>query len=145
MQLHFLHNRYIMSPALYNNIYKGALGEVAGRFILEQSTSLKLCDIEDGSKFEFFDFMVEDEENVYVDFKHWNLASAPYNDREQTDMEIRRKMDKIGARKVYIIGILKDSDSECSVSADGRIITIPYLIDENGKVSIKMIKQIEEA
>jgi len=141
----FSPNKYIMSPALYNNIYKGALGEVAGRYILEQSTSLNLKDIEDGSRFEYFDFEVDGEEGVYVDFKHWNTASAPYNDRDQTDKEIRSKMDRIHAKKVFIIGVLKDSDSEPSKSADGRIITIPYLIDKNGNIAKEMIKQIEEA
>ena len=31
---------YIMSPVLFQNIYKGALGEVAGKFILEKELGL---------------------------------------------------------------------------------------------------------
>ena len=58
--------------------------------------------------------------------------------------EIRNKMDIIGAQRVYIIGILKDSESIANVSADERIITIPYLVDENVKIARDMLKYIKE-
>lgn len=141
---HFQSQKYIMSPALYTNIYKGALGEVCGRYIIENYTTLKLEDIEDGSQFEYFDYRVDGHPNVYIDFKHWRNSSAPYNDRDTTMAEIRRKMEKISAQKVYIIGILKDSDSEANVSSDGRIVTIPYLADEKGDIVRDMLKYIEE-
>ena len=53
-------------------------------------------------------------------------------------------MDKIGAQRVYIIGILKDFESIANVSADERIITIPYLVDENVKIAHDMLKCIKE-
>ena len=142
---HFQVKKYIMSPALYTNIYKGALGEICGRYIIENSTSLKLEEINDGSQFEYFDYRVEDYPDVYIDFKHWKISSAPYNDKTVVMTEIRRKMDKIGAQRVYIIGILMDSESTVNVSADERIITIPYLVDKNGKIVRDMIKNIKEA
>ena len=55
------------------------------------------------------------------------------------------KMDRIGAQRVYIIGILKDSDSIANVSADERIITIPYLVDDNVKIARDMLKYLKEA
>ena len=142
---HFQPKKYIMSPALYTNIYKGALGEVCGRYIIENSTSIKLKEIQDGNQFEYFDYRIEDYPNVYIDFKHWKISSAPYNDKDDIMREIRRKMDKIGAQRVYIIGILKDSESIANVSADERIITIPYLVDENVKIARDMLKFIKEA
>lgn len=142
---HFLTKKYIMSPALYTNIYKGALGEVCGRHIIENSTSLKLEEIQDGSRFEYFDYKIEGYPNVYIDFKHWKISSASYNDRDSAMVEIRRKMEQIGAQRVYIIGILKDSESIANVSADERIITIPYLVDENVKIARDMLKFIKEA
>jgi len=33
---------YMMIPIVYNNIYKGALGEKVGKFLLEQDGSLEL-------------------------------------------------------------------------------------------------------
>ncbi|MBR6938048.1 MAG: hypothetical protein IKH63_10840 [Prevotella sp.] len=141
---HFQTKKYIMSPALYTNIYKGALGEVCGRYIIENSTSLRLEEIQNGNQFEYFDYRIEGYPNVYIDFKHWKISSAPYNDKDAIMREIRRKMDKIGAQRVYIIGILKDSESIANVSADERIITIPYLVDENVKIAHDMLKCIKE-
>ena len=141
---HFQTKKYIMSPALYTNIYKGALGEVCGRYIIENSTSLKLKEIQDGNQFEYFDYRIEDYPNVYIDFKHWKISSASYNDKDAIMTEIRSKMDKIGAQRVYIIGILKDSESIANVSADERIVTIPYLVDENAKIARNMLKFIKE-
>ena len=141
---HFQTKKYIMSPALYTNIYKGALGEVCGRYIIENSTSLKLKEIQDGNQFEYFDYRIEDYPNVYIDFKHWKISSAPYNDKDAIMTEIRSKMDKIGAQRVYIIGILKDSESIANISADERIVTIPYLVDENAKIARNMLKFIKE-
>ena len=141
---HFQTKKYIMSPALYTNIYKGALGEVCGRYIIENSTSLKLKEIQDGNQFEYFDYRIEDYPNVYIDFKHWKISSAPYNDKDAIMTEIRSKMDKIGAQRVYIVGILKDSESIANISADERIVTIPYLVDENAKIARNMLKFIKE-
>ena len=141
---HFQTKKYIMSPALYTNIYKGALGEVCGRYIIENSTSLRLEEIQNGNQFEYFDYRIEGYPNVYIDFKHWKISSAPYNDKDDIMREIRRKMDKIGAQRVYIIGILKDFESIANVSADERIITIPYLVDENVKIAHDMLKCIKE-
>lgn len=141
---HFQTKKYIMSPALYTNIYKGALGEVCGRYIIENSTSLKLKEIQDGNQFEYFDYRIEDYPNVYIDFKHWKISSAPYNDKDAIMTEIRSKMDKIGAQRVYIVGILKDSESIANISADERIVTIPYLVDENVKIARNMLKFIKE-
>lgn len=141
---HFQTKKYIMSPALYTNIYKGALGEVCGRYIIENSTSLKIKEIQDGNQFEYFDYRIEDYPNVYIDFKHWKISSASYNDKDAIMTEIRSKMDKIGAQRVYIIGILKDSESIANISADERIVTIPYLVDENAKIARNMLKFIKE-
>ena len=141
---HFQTKKYIMSPALYTNIYNGALGEVCGRYIIENSTSLKLKEIQDGNQFEYFDYRIEDYPNVYIDFKHWKISSASYNDKDAIMTEIRSKMDKIGAQRVYIIGILKDSESIANISADERIVTIPYLVDENAKIARNMLKFIKE-
>ena len=141
---HFQTKKYIMSPALYTNIYKGALGEVCGRYIIENSTSLKLKEIQDGNQFEYFDYRIEDYPNVYIDFKHWKISSAPYNDKDAIMTEIRSKMDKIGAQRVYIVGILKDSESIANISVDERIVTIPYLVDENAKIARNMLKFIKE-
>ena len=53
-------------PCSVQNIYKGALGEVAGKFILEKELGLILQEIEDPEKFESFDFVTDGD--VFFDF-----------------------------------------------------------------------------
>ncbi len=51
---------YMMIPIVYNNIYKGALGEKVGKFLLEQDGSLELLDL-DEDEFEKFDYPLQKE------------------------------------------------------------------------------------
>lgn len=126
----FEEKMYMMSPVLFHNIYKGALGEVAGRFILEKERGIHLRNITDAEKFEFFDY--EMSEGVYVDFKNWKYSYI--QDKDELRNEIIRKLDHIGGRRVYIINVVKNGDFICSETEDSRIIEIPALIDENGKI-----------
>lgn len=64
----FTPSEYLLTPPMFNNIYKGALGEVAGKFILEETLGAELREVPE-DVFEFFDFKIGDD--VYVDFKHW--------------------------------------------------------------------------
>lgn len=63
-----------MSPVLFHNIYKGALGEVCGEFILSRERGMKLKPINDPDRFEFFDFELND--GIYVDFKTGSLLTC---------------------------------------------------------------------
>ena len=134
----FGHNDLIMSPALFNNIYKGALGEVAGRFVLEQELKYKLKDIDNPSNFEFFDYELID--GVYVDFKHWKKSIA--KTVSQFHQEINEKLETIKGHKAYVINVLKRNDCEIVLDKNRKIIAIPWLIDENGKSNMKAIKML---
>ena len=83
----------ILNPVMFRNIYKGALGEVAGRFIIENELGIKLIDITEPEKFEKFDFRLNEE--VYVDFKNWDESMQV--DRENELKKIRQKMRMVGA------------------------------------------------
>lgn len=137
MQEHFLENRWatqfyekelILSPVLFQNIYKGALGEVAGRYILHKELEMDLKEIEDSNKFEFFDYEIAP--GIYVDFKHWK-QNYP-EDREIIKAEIARKLDSIEGKKVYIINIIADGEFATHVQNDKRIIEIPSLLNKDG-------------
>lgn len=136
----FEENDYIMSPVVFHNIYKGALGEVAGKYILESDRGIKLNEIENPSRFEFFDYELKPD--VYVDFKNWKFTYT--QDRQKILDEISRKMDTIGAKRAYIINIVSDQEYKPTTTVDGRIIEIPGLIDSNGKIiagALDMIKR----
>ena len=136
----FVANDYMMSPVLYYNIYKGALGEVAGSYILERELGISLSDITDPEKFEFFDYKMR--EDVYVDFKNWKFTYT--QDRESIKKEISYKMDEIRAKRVYIINLIDSGEHVATKQIDERIIEIPGLIDENGKIIKENIRMIKE-
>jgi len=122
---------YIFSPVLFQNIYKGALGEVAGRFILRQELGLELSEIEDPTHFETFDFVLGN--NIYFDFKHWK----PNTQMDETVMrsEILTKLNSVGGKCVFVINLISDRLSESSCTSDRRLIEIPGLLLPDGQVN----------
>jgi hypothetical protein len=128
-------NEYIMSPPLFNNIYKGALGEKVGRLLLYKILRIDLEEIEDENLFELFDFKVQGK-NVYIDFKHWH-ESTIFDDLEKFK-EIAGKAKKCNTQKVFIINILSERKYKYSSKMiDGvSIIEIPYLFIEGNESSI---------
>lgn len=126
----------ILSPVLFNNIYKGALGEVAGKYILEKELNTTLKDITNPDYFEFFDFELCN--GVYIDFKHWKRTII--TDPDALRKHITEKLHKIGGKKAYIINILKEDDLD--MMSTGDVIEIPYLIDEKGNPNKEAIKEL---
>lgn len=90
--LEFKPRRCIILPIVYENIYKGALGEEAGRAILE-SEGILLEEIKEGDKFEKFDFVLKDNKNVYIDFKNWSLNNIVSSNDEIEKIE--NKLEKV--------------------------------------------------
>jgi len=64
----FVPNEYLLTPPLFNNIYKGALGEVVGKYILEKYFPIDLLELPE-EHFELFDFHLGN--GIYIDFKLW--------------------------------------------------------------------------
>lgn len=110
-------------PVVYQNIYKGALGEVAGRAILE-ANGIRLTEITDVTKFERFDFCLVDDADVYIDFKNWSEGDKV--DREEYRKKCLTKLDKVGGKKVFIINVAADN-FQIHRSYNGRIIEISSL------------------
>lgn len=131
---------YILPPVLFNNIYKGALGEVCGKALLE-SGGVSLSAITDADKFEAFDFCLDGCDDAYVDFKyyqfHYGISDEEKKRIEEAEMQkIERKMLLIGATRVFIVGIIKpDADVAPYVvhNGAGSVVFVPFLIDGNGR------------
>lgn len=137
----FRENDYMMSPVLFHNIYKGALGEVAGKFILKRELGIELTEITEPEKFEFFDYQMAPD--VYVDFKNWKFSYLV--DRGSVKKDILEKLDAIGGKRAYIINIIGDSDADIAPTPiDARIIEIPCLIDRHGHPLTKCLSMIRE-
>ena len=136
---HFIHHGwatefgtgpYIMSPVLFQNIYKGALGEVTGKFILEKELGLTLQEIEDPEKFESFDFSADGD--LFFDFKHWkwNMQVKERPMREK----VLKKLDAVGGKRAFIVNLFSDGVSSPSCSNDGRLIEVPGILLPTGQV-----------
>lgn len=99
-------NDYIMAPPLFNNIYRGALGEVVGKALFYRYANVQLEDITENKIFEFFDYKVPGAV-VYVDFKNWHETSN-FDDEQMTEHIISKAKD-CKAKCVIIANILSDS------------------------------------
>lgn len=110
----------IMCPALFNDVYKGALGEAAGKAIFE-SWNLPLQEITNPSKFEKFDFMYSEDE--YVDFKHWNADPRGIDGEEELN-KVFDKLRDVGGRTAIIANILLPEDRE--------VKHLPYTRERDG-------------
>ena len=119
-----------MSPVLFQNIYKGALGEVAGKFILERELGLALREIEDPEKFELFDFAADG--NIFFDFKHWK-GNMQMEERP-IRTKILKKLDGAGGKRAFIINLFSDGVSKPSCTSDGRLVEVPGLLLPTGQL-----------
>lgn len=135
----FQMNEYMMSPVLFHNIYKGALGEVAGKYILKRELGIELKTITEPEYFEFFDYILSD--GVYVDFKNWKFTYV--QERDEIRKDILKKLDYIGAKRAYIINILSDKNYKPSAIVDQRLVEIPMLIRGDGTVCYENLHMIQ--
>lgn len=101
----FEENDYIMSPTLFNNIYKGALGEVAGRYLFWQVLNCHMEEINNPELFELFDYKLS-EYPIYVDFKNWHETTV-FDNREMLD-KIENKAEKCDCKYVLIVNIFAE-------------------------------------
>ena len=136
----FAEGELMLTPPIFNNIYKGALGEVCGRYILQEQLGLPLGEL-DVSKYELFDFKMGD--NIYFDFKLWNANIAVPADK--ITLNIKEKMKKCSADRVFVINILGESGKEFHpvVSSDRRIVEIPFVCQADS-LSDKALEFIQE-
>jgi len=123
----FAPSKFIMSPPLFNNIYRGALGEVVGKALFYRFADVELLDIEDNDLFEKFDYIIPNS-SIYVDFKNWHESS--FKDSSVEIPHIAKKARECGCKCVIIANIIADdvwSIREQTVD-DIKIVVIPALL-----------------
>ncbi len=126
----FAPNKFNMSAALFNNIYKGALGEVAGWFWFKSVLNIALEAIKEPALFELFDYKVPGLP-VYVDFKNWHEAT--HFDEEETLKKVIGKAKECKAECVIVANILADDVYSTKVThIDGiTLVCCPSLMTDN--------------
>ncbi len=129
---------YIMSPSLYQQVYLGALGEIAGKFILEKELGYDLNNL-DADCYEFFDYK---KGNVYFDFKNWDKF---VKDNDEYVKKIEWKLGTLNGSKCFVINLLKRADSPAKINISENVIQIPYLFDgEIGEINFEAINYIRD-
>lgn len=136
----FTKGNTILSPPLFKNIYKGALGEVCGKAILGHF-GIDLFNMSK-DRYELFDFVTGND--VAVDFKHW--SSSLFTDMDEQYPKILEKMDRAMVDTVFVINILKTGDHKfmnVKTFGDKVIIEVSYLYDPiTGKYNEEAIEKI---
>jgi hypothetical protein len=143
---------YILTPPIFTNIYKGALGEEAGEAVLAHfGFSLKALPIE---HFERFDGLLEHSgEQALIDFKHWDLArwrAKPDEVKKEVMAKFVNKARVIGLSRLVVCNLLGDVDAPilffdeefkvCTTSTNASIIALPALLcEKSGATNISAI------
>jgi len=134
---------YMMIPIVYNNIYKGALGEKIGKFLLEQDSRLKLLDL-DRDEFEKFDYKTEN--NIYIDFKYFGESTGLNLDIEKLISKAEKKLNLVNGKKAIIINCFGDDNRYGNrVIKKGNILIYPFIINMKSEIDYSVIEKIREA
>lgn len=126
----FAPNKYNMSAALFNNIYKGALGEAAGWFWFKSVLNITLEAIKEPALFELFDYKVPSLP-VYVDFKNWHETTR--FDEEETIKKVIGKANQCKAKCVIVANVLAENAyPSTDMRMDGiTLVCCPSLMTDN--------------
>lgn len=148
--------RYIMTPILFLNIYKGRLGEIVGSWILQKYGHLDLSSIQDLTHYEKFDRELPSGD--FIDFKHWKFITGMYFTNQNAFYnKVYEKLESIRqeypdkAAHAYIIRLCQTTDEDELLKFDNgaeftydntmRIMTVPALLTPDG-VNMKAINEI---
>lgn len=138
----FKKNKYILNPATFQRIYKGAIGEIAVKAILE-AHGIIIKEIVDNKHFEKFDYY---NGQVFYDMKNW--SEDFYKNKSEMIDKIAKKVEKVGAKRVFIINVLKNNyqDIHKNIIQDGIIYEISWLYDSRNNIyNIEAINLMKES
>lgn len=126
----FKRARYVLNPSAFKQVYLGALGEVVGKHILEEQLGWDLKDLDDYSKYELFDYKLN---NLYFDFKHWDKFII---DNDEYASKVQRKLSRVNGDKAIVVNLIKRTNATTKDSIDETVIQVPYLIDaDSGSIN----------
>ena len=132
----FKSGKHIMSESLYQQVYKGALGEAIGKYIVGKGLGYDLEELEHNGQYEAFDFKVG---NIYFDFKHWDYF---IKNNDAYCKFIEWKLGTVKGAKVIVANLIQRGNHKVKVSVDNRIFQIPYLINEENEIDYDYVDSL---
>jgi len=145
-------HKNILLPIVYNNFYKGAIGEVFGKYILEKFLDITLQNLSfyTNAPYELFDFTNTDE-SVYFDFKYYSIYTASNIatiDDLYENIQYKLKQHSLTNKKVFIINLFVDEEYSLfssKIEIKNNIYFIPYLVNLNNtkpQIDINMLQKL---
>ena len=139
----------LMIPIVFNNIYKGALGEKIGKYIIEKYCDVQLEEL-DGTfdeRYESFDYKNE-RSKLYVDFKYYSMQTLKHS-RNEVLLKAKYKLETNRLEKALIINIFgQTKKSQSILDNKDNVIFIPYLVNSENEnkpfIDISMINIVKE-
>lgn len=132
---------YQLNPVHFVNLYLGALGEVVGKFILEDIWQETLLPLETLANNELFDFKTATD--IVVDFKNWRgMKSISEEKAYQQNMKKLATLNENTGRvwRALIINIVEiDSQQDFAIRLDKqhKLMEVPALIDGQGHRALR--------
>ena len=136
----FKTKNYIMNPVLFKNIFKGTIGEKAGIAILEGYLDLDLKRFMKKGYYEYFDYSLNEHDDVLFDFKNWD--SSFDKDAEEELNKISNKLNEVEGTIAFIINIVGETSWKSYQTNDNRIHIIPALMDHDGNLNESNLRKI---
>ena len=148
-----------MTPYEFQDVYLGALGEFAGKAILEGSlTGYRLTRGPAELAERAGDYLVVgpdgNDTGVWVDFKHYRVgAYVAYASGRATEgsldegRKFSEKAESVGARRLLVVNVLADEAAGglgVKSLEGGKVVTFPFLV-KDGEVSSDMVWSIRNA
>ncbi len=141
---------HFMTPIVFNNLYKGRLGESVGRWIFEKHYGINLNGLpEEEGFYEFFDFVSDN--GIYVDFKYYSKYRIETTSEREVRDKAAKKLNAIGAKMTVIINLfymggLNNVSRE--ISEEDGVVIVPFIIDasdvNNPKLDQEMLKKLKD-
>ncbi len=125
---------YLLNPVQYRNFYRGALGEFAGRFIVEHQWGVQLKRFADLAQHELFDYWCG---HVAYDFKYWYQAPRD-TDAQAQRAWVAHKLALVQADddepwQAVIINVIQPGGKP-TVKIIGNCLEVSGLINAAGKM-----------
>lgn len=134
----FKSGKYIMSESLYRQVYKGALGEVVGKYIIDKAFGYDLEELDHNGQYEAFDFKIK---NFYFDFKHWDYF---LKDNDGYCRFIEWKLGTVQGKKAVVANIFQRGNHKLKTSVDDKVVQIPYLINSENEIDYTCLECLSD-
>ncbi len=132
----FYRGKHIILPSVYQQTYLGALGEKILETIVYLYTGEKLQEVKNYKVYEYADFQIG---NIYVDVKHWK--NYRIDDKDYKNRIERKILEIKEVERFIFLNLFKRGDHTVNETIDEKIITIPYIFDDNGKLDDEMVNK----